>query len=46
MALTTEQRLLECLRGIQAGTARALAVPPEEAAPARDTVLRMLQACL
>jgi quinolinate synthase len=45
MALTTEQRLLECLRGIQAGTARAVAVPPEEAAPARDALRRMLQAC-
>jgi len=45
MAMTTEQRLLECLQGIQAGTARALAVPPEEAAPARDALRRMLQAC-
>jgi quinolinate synthase len=45
MALTTEQRLLDCLRGIQAGTARALAIPPEEAAPARDALQRMLQAC-
>ena len=45
MALTTERRLLDCLRGIQAGTARALAVPPEEAAPARDSLQRMLQAC-
>ena len=45
MALTREQRLLDCLRSIQAGTARALAVPPEEAAPARDSLQRMLQIC-
>jgi len=45
MALTTEQRLLDCLRGIQAGTARALTVPPEEVAPARASLQRMLQAC-
>ena len=45
MSMTTEQRLLECLRGIQAGTARAVAVPPEEAVPARDALRRMLQAC-
>jgi quinolinate synthase len=45
MALTTEQSLLDCLRGIQAGTARALEVPPEEAAPARDSLRRMLQSC-
>jgi len=45
MGLTTEQRLLDCLRGIQAGTARALAVPPAEAAPARDALQRMLQVC-
>ena len=45
MALTTEQRLLTCLRGIQAGTARALVVPTEEAAPARNSLQRMLRAC-
>jgi quinolinate synthase len=45
MALTTEQRLLDCLRNIQAGTARAQEVRPEEAAPARESLQRMLQAC-
>ena len=45
MALTTEQRLLDSLLGIQAGTARALGVPPEEAAPARDALQRMLTIC-
>jgi len=45
MALTTEQRLLDCLRGIQAGTARALEIPPEEAAPARAALQRMLKIC-
>jgi len=45
MALTTPERLLDCLRDIQAGTTRAVAVPPEEAAPARDSLRRMLQAC-
>ena len=45
MALTTRQRLLDCLRGIQAGTARPLKVPPEDAAPARESLQRMLQAC-
>jgi quinolinate synthase len=45
MALTTERRLLDCLRGIQAGTARALQIAPTEAAPARDALQRMLQAC-
>jgi quinolinate synthase len=43
MALTTQQRLLDCLLGVLAGTAHALAVPPEEAAPARDSLQRMLQ---
>jgi quinolinate synthase len=45
MALTTQQRVRDCLRGILAGTARAWAGPPEEAAPARDALQRMLQAC-
>jgi len=45
MALTTEQRLLDCLRGIQSGTASALKIPPDEAAPARDSLQRMLKAC-
>ena len=45
MALTTERRLLECLRNIQAGAAPAVAVPPAEAAPAREALRRMLQAC-
>jgi quinolinate synthase len=45
MALTTRQRLLDCLLGIQKGTARALAVPPGEAAPARTALRRMLQVC-
>ena len=46
MALTTERRLLDCLRGIQAGTARALHIPSAEAAPARDALQRMLTACV
>ena len=45
MALTTGQRLLNCLRDIQAGRARALEVPQEEAAPARDSLQRMLKVC-
>jgi quinolinate synthase len=45
MAMTTGRRLLDCLRDIQAGTARALHIPPAEAAPARDSLRRMLAAC-
>jgi quinolinate synthase len=45
MGLTTEQRLLDCLRGIQTGTARALEIPAADAAPARDALQRMLKIC-
>jgi quinolinate synthase len=45
MAFTTEQRLLDCLKGIQSGAARPLEVPPAEATPARDSLRRMLTAC-
>jgi len=45
MALTTQQRLLDCLRGIQAGTARAWEVRAEEAASARESLQRMLKIC-
>ena len=45
MALTTEQRLLDCLHGIRAGTARAIEVPAAEAAPARNSLQRMLKVC-
>jgi quinolinate synthase len=45
MALTTEPRLLDRLRAIQAGSARAVEIPPDEAAPARDSLRRMLKVC-
>jgi len=45
MALTTQQRLLDCLQGIQTGTFRALETPAAEAAPARASLRRMLQVC-
>jgi quinolinate synthase len=45
MALTTEHLLRDCLRGIQAGTARVLEVRSEDAAPARESLQRMLKVC-